>query len=572
MSKQVVYVVKVVDSATGKLVKVGTELDKTDKKAKKATRSLKEMDKSLAKMLKGGMIAASVMIIGRAFADQAKKIIEANGQMERYNATLETMLGSKSAARERMEEYMRIAKTTPFELTEVVEAGNKLQALGRYSEDTLVMLGDLAAASGKPLEQAMNAYSKMASDQKGIAVDMFRDLLITTDDWAKATGKGVKASGEMVASADEMLKVLPEILKSKGFFGLMAKQSETTEGKIANFQDAVFSLRASIGEKLAPTTKSIVGVMSKWVSSMDEAVKIPIEQKIAKEKVELNYLVENLIKANDNEEERTKWIADLQSKYPDFLKNVNLEKDGAKGLREELEKVNAEYDKKIKLAVYSKKLEKIQEEAEDLGADIADVQLAQNAMKEIDRIQKEINALTGGHWSTIGKNDRYGYYKWQGNTQLYFNKAKQDRLDVLYAELAAQRAFKEQGENWLGVLGDSEADQKKMKSLYAQADVIQKEIDKLNTPTNPEVVVEENKAGGGGGNAGDGGNAGTGGGGKDTGTTLGSGGGSGRGGGAVVNIANLVGKIELHTVNMKEGVAEIKRIVTQALVEATAEI
>lgn len=570
MSKQVVYVVKVVDSATGKLVKVGTELDKTDKKAKKATRSLKEMDKSFAKFLKGGMIAASVMIVGRAFADQAKKIIEANGQMERYNATLETMLGSKSAARERMEEYMRIAKTTPFELTEVVEAGNKLQALGRYSEDTLVMLGDLAAASGKPLEQAMNAYSKMASGQKGIAVDMFRDLLITTDDWAKATGKGVKASGEMVASADEMLKVLPEILKSKGFFGLMAKQSETTEGKIANFEDAVFSLRASIGERLAPTTKSIVGVMSKWVSSMDEAVKIPIEQKIAKEKVELNYLVENLIKANDNEEERTKWIAELQSKYPEFLKNVNLEKDGAKGLREELAKVNKEYDKKIKLAVYGKKLEKIQEKAEELGADIADVQLAQNAMKEIDRIQKEINTLTGDHWATIGKNDRYGYYKWQGNTQLYFNKTKQDRLDALYAELAAQRAFKEQGENWLGVVGDSEADQKKMKSLYAQADVIQKEIDKLNTPTEPEVVVEENKVGGGGT---DGGTV-TGGTGKAGGgaTTLGSGGGSGRGGGAVVNIGNLVGKIELHTVNMKEGVAEIKRIVTQALVEATAEI
>lgn len=68
------------------------------------------------------------------------------------------------------------------------------------------------------------------------------------------------------------------------------------------------------------------------------------------------------------------------------------------------------------------------------------------------------------------------------------------------------------------------------------------------------------------------GNAGTGGGGKSMGTTLGSGGGSGRGGGAVVNIGNLVGKIELHTVNMKEGVAEIKRIVTQALVEATGEL
>lgn len=69
-----------------------------------------------------------------------------------------------------------------------------------------------------------------------------------------------------------------------------------------------------------------------------------------------------------------------------------------------------------------------------------------------------------------------------------------------------------------------------------------------------------------------GGNAGTGGGGKSTGTTLESGGGSGRGGGAVVNIGNLVGAINIHTTNMREGAAEIKKIVTQALVEATAEI
>lgn len=67
------------------------------------------------------------------------------------------------------------------------------------------------------------------------------------------------------------------------------------------------------------------------------------------------------------------------------------------------------------------------------------------------------------------------------------------------------------------------------------------------------------------------GNENKGGGSENKGTTFGGSGG-GRGGGAVVNIGNLVGKIELHTVNMKEGVAEIKRIVTQALVEATAEI
>lgn len=545
MSKNVVYIVKVVDSATGKLVKIGTEFDKVEKKAGKATGGVKNWDKSLQKVLKGGFVAGSIMMIGNAFASQAKQVIAAAGQIERYNATLETMLGSRSAARDRMEEYMRIAKTTPFEMTEVVEAGNKLQALGRYSEDTLVMLGDLAAASGKPLEQAMNAYSKMASDQKGIAVDMFRDLLITTDDWAKATGKGVKASGEMVASADEMLKVLPEILKSKGFFGLMAKQSETTEGKIANFEDAVFSLRASIGERLAPTVKSVLGVTSKWVNSLDEAVKIPVEQKIAREKAELNYLVENLIKTNDNEEERVKWIAELQSKYPDFLKNVNIERDGAKGLREELAKVNAEYDKKIKLAVYERKRTVIEK-------DYADALEWQEKKKRSEKARQEQLKL-----EKAGKIRFNRYGKPIGNAE---DVATWEALDYDVSLGATLKSDK-------GLQAKALSAKKAMELLDKEYYSILQEGE-IAGPTVPDELNSTNST-----NSNDStGGTGTGGGGKATGTTIGSGGGGGRGGGAVVNIGNLVGKIELHTVYMKEGVAEIKRIVTQALVEATAEI
>jgi CBS domain-containing protein len=557
MSKNVVYVVKVVDSATGKLVKIGTEFDKVDKKAGKATGGVKNWDKSLQKVLKGGFVAGSIMMIGNAFASQAKQVIAAAGQIERYNATLETMLGSRSAARDRMEEYMRIAKTTPFEMTEVVEAGNKLQALGRYSEDTLVMLGDLAAASGKPLEQAMNAYSKMASGQKGIAVDMFRDLLITTDDWAKATGKGVKASGEMVASADEMLKVLPEILKSKGFFGLMAKQSETTEGKIANFEDAVFSLRASIGERLAPTTKSIVGVMSKWVSSMDEAVKIPVEQKIAREKAELNYLVENLIKANDNEEERVKWIAELQSKYPEFLKNVNLEKDGAKGLREELEKVNAEYDKKIRLAINERKRERVEEKFQDVIQDKADKAFSDDAAKRINELEKIAYSKSPALKDLARQGKVTGREIKQYLSEV--QKAEYDAAVSQYSIFASAKKNKDLDAKiatYEKILQDLDAERNAIMQEGSIAGPVIPDISNSinNTNSNNSTVVA------------------TGGGGKSTGTTLGSGGGSGRGGGAVVNIGNLVGKIELHTVNMKEGVAEIKKIVTQALVEATGEI
>lgn len=549
MSKNVVYVVKVVDSATGKLVKIGTEFDKMDKKAGKATGGVKNWDKSLQKVLKGGFIAGSIMMIGNAFASQAKQVIAAAGQIERYNATLETMLGSRSAARDRMEEYMRIAKTTPFEMTEVVEAGNKLQALGRYSEDTLVMLGDLAAASGKPLEQAMNAYSKMASGQKGIAVDMFRDLLITTDDWAKATGKGVKASGEMVASADEMLKVLPEILKSKGFFGLMAKQSETTEGKIANFEDSVFSLRASIGERLAPTVKSVLGVTSKWVNSLDEAVKIPVEQKIAREKAELNVLVAKLEDSWKNEDQRKRAIMELNAQYPDFLKSINLEKDGLEGVRSKLADVNAEYDRKIKLAIYEKKRAKIEEQYQDEMSDIL-------AYETWQAIAPQYNELASRAKKVIGENRKvYGGNLYDATTNEMIGKATDEQI-MLANEMNAYSEFASRK--------PSEATLRKAEGYRKQLEIIDSQINGLQTvaPTtsNSTNSINSNNstvASGGG---------------KSTGTTFGSSGGSGRGGGAVVNIGTLVGAINIHTTNLREGAAEIKRMMTEVLLEAASEV
>lgn len=547
---EVTYVVKVIDKGNG-IYKVTEKLEKMDKAGKRAESSVGRLDKQFTKFLKGGMVATSVALIGRELYNQGSAAVKAAGQMERYNATLETMLGSKSAARDRLEEYMRIAKVTPFEMTEVVEAGNKLQALGRYSEDTLVMLGDLAAASGKPLEQALNAYAKMASGQKGIAVDMFRDLLITTDDWAKATGKGVKASGEMVASADEMLKVLPEILKSKGFFGLMAKQSETTEGKIANFQDSIFSLRAAIGERLTPTVKSVLGVTSKWVNSLEEAVKIPVEQKIAREKAELNVLIAKLEDSWKNEDQRKRAIVELNSQYPDFLKSVNLEKDGLEGVRSKLAEVNAEYDRKIKLAIYEKKRAKIEEKYQDEMSDIL-------AYETWQAIAPQYNELAGRAKKVIGENRKvYGGNLYNATTNELIGKAS-DKQIMLANELNAYAEFASRK--------PSEATMRNAENYRKQLEILDTQINGLQTvaPTTSNSTNRTNSD-----------NstvvAGTAGGGSK-GTTLGSGGGSGRGGGAVVNIGNLVGKIEIHTVNMKEGVADIKRIVTQALVEATAEI
>lgn len=565
-TQEVVYKIKVLDVASGKLKELKVSMEGVGKSAKKADGGVSSLGGKLSKIVKGGVIASGIGIIGGKILQVGKSAVSAAAQIEKYNATLETMLGSKSAARDRMQEYMQIAKTTPFELTEVVEAGNQLQALGRYSEDTLTMLGDLAAASGKPFEQVMSAYSKMASGQKGIAVDMFRDLLITTDDWTKATGKGKAASGEMLATTEELLQALPKVMKSKGFFGLMAKQSETTEGKIANLEDAIFSLRSSVGERLTPTVKSVVGAMEGWVSSMDRAIRIPIEQKIAAEQAQLNILVERLIDANDNEEQRRSIIGELQRDYPEFLKNIDAEKASTEELRAALKAANGEYERKIRLAVYSQKMEELQEEAADAMSTIADVEIGNRAAEKVKELEARRRELLGAiGW---GKDDKYGYYRTENGKRIYLNAANQKEVIQIDAQLAANRKLVSKRATWYGGRKDADAAKQKLEETKAQMSTMEELINgeqstmDAATSSAPAPSSSSSAVAAGGGTTG---------GSRASGTTIGgSGGGGGRN--VTTNIGTLVGKLEIHTTTLKQSTAEIKALMTQILTEAVSEI
>ena len=376
-----------------------------------AQNKVANLTSALSKIGKIAQIVAPVGIAVKKLFDFGKESLNASNQIEVYEASLKNMLGTADAARERMQDYMRIAQQTPFDLPQVVEAGNKLQAVGKYSEENLKMLGDLAAVSGKPMEQALNAYTKMASGQKGVAIDMFRDLMITTEDWTKATGKGVDKSGQLQASTKELLAALPKIMKSKGYLGMMASQAETTQGKLANLEDGIFQLKAAIGEQLRPAVLNFTGSASRAVDAMKRWVEIPLEQKIAAEKQELNFLVEQLLDTNTKEDERATVIDTLQRKYPEFLKNLDLEKSTNEEIAAALQKANEEYDRKIKNAAINSKIEELNEKSEGKMTEILTYQAQLGAKKEMSELKLKLLAkgkelFNGADWETYSFDDK----------------------------------------------------------------------------------------------------------------------------------------------------------------------
>lgn len=460
------------------------ELDKSTKLASEKTGGFFEKLQSGLGIGKGFIgIAAGVAAVKKIF-DVGADASKAAAQVEKYNVTLKTMLGSSSAARDRMAEYISIAKKTPFELNQVVEGGNQLQAIGRYSKQNLLMLGDLAAASGKPIEQVMGAFAKLATGQKGIAVDMFRDLLISADDWTKATGKGVTKTGELKATTEELIKALPKIMAAKGFFGMMQNQADTTDGRISNLKDGIFQMETALGERLNPTVNSFTELSTAAVDKLTDWIAIPIEQKIAAEKTEVNYLMDKLIEIYPHQDERKKLIDEINQKYPELLKNLDLETGAQDKLRQRLADVNAEYDKKMRKATLDRMLSDTDEKAQKEMEAATKYEMSINARKNRPALLNKVKDKFGAN--AFVANGKLYDMKSPGNSVAYdLNNADPKFAAEAYQMIAEVTANDEMTSYWVN---DVEGRKKAMNSytrLKARRSAIESAIgvEETNTTT-----------------------------------------------------------------------------------------
>jgi len=360
------------------------KINKLEASTGSTTKKINKLGGALGKL---GVIGVVAMVV-RGIVKLGKASIDAAAKFEKYTMTLKTMLGSQGAARERMAEYADIARKTPFKLRQVVEAGNQLQAIGQYSRENLTMLGDMAAASGKPIEQVMNAYAKLSTGQRGEAVNMFRDLLIADKDWEEATGKSIKN-----LTTDEMMKALPNIMKKKGFFGMMAEQAKTTEGRVSNLGDSFDMLKMAAGERLKPEFDRVVGSATELVGTVEDWLAVPTAQKIAREKIELNNLVGIITDANTGEEKRSELLNELKNQYPEFLKGLNAETATNEQLRKKLSEVNSEYREKIRLASEQKIIDRQDEKVNELQTELESIKIALNAEAEETHYNAESHVL-----------------------------------------------------------------------------------------------------------------------------------------------------------------------------------
>jgi phage-related protein len=187
-------------------------------------------------------------------------------ELEGYQAKLEVATQSTEAAAEMMVWAKRFAETTPFEMSSVVDAATRLELYGLSAKKWLPLVGDMAGAMGKDVTQAVEAIADAVS---GGGLERLKEFGVTSVKLQAAGWTGSYVDEEGIAT---LTAALEQIMGTQ-FAGGMAKLMDTATGALSNFQDAVFNVRAALGDALLPALKTIMPIITSFASHLAERLR-----------------------------------------------------------------------------------------------------------------------------------------------------------------------------------------------------------------------------------------------------------------------------------------------------------
>jgi hypothetical protein len=217
-----------------------------------------------------GSIRNKILLVTFAFGGMAAGIrssVQTAMQFEAVQVRLNSMFGSVRAGEKAFRTFNQIAATTPFTLTDVVEAGAALKAFGTNAEEMIKPTADLAAFMGTTATEAAAALGRAFAGGAG-AADILRErgiLQLIRD------SKGIEDLSKL--TLPQFRKALEETLldPSVGIAGATDALSRTLTGMVSNMADAFTRMKAAIGDFV--DMKGIVSTLTSAFQTMGESIK-----------------------------------------------------------------------------------------------------------------------------------------------------------------------------------------------------------------------------------------------------------------------------------------------------------
>lgn len=281
--------VRINGDASG-LKKALGEVDKETTQAEKGQSAFGKIMGGVA--VAGKLVAGAALAAGTAIAGAGVLGVKSAGDFEQSRIAFEVMLGSADKARKMMGDIADFAKSTPFELPEVVTGAKQLLAFGVAQENilpTMRRLGDIAAGVGVPVGQLTNVFGqvKVAGRLMGQDLLQFTNAGVPMiEALSKVMGKPQEEIKKLVEQGKvgfpEVEKAIMSLTDNGGKFGgMMEKQSQSFSGVVSNIKDGFGQiLRSAVG--ISKEGDIVEGGIFDRVK--DAAMKMmPVVQKIAED-------------------------------------------------------------------------------------------------------------------------------------------------------------------------------------------------------------------------------------------------------------------------------------------------
>lgn len=232
--------------------------------------------------------AAAAFGAGFTAKELISNIAKVRGEFQQLEVAFKTMLGSEDKANALMQQLVKTAATTPFNLQGVANGAKQLLAYGENVEnvnDDLIRLGNIAAGLSQPLGDIVYLYGTTMTQGR-----------LYTQDLNQFTGRGIPmirelakvfgvAEGEVKSLVEagkvgfpEVQKVIQNLTNEGGmFYNLMQEQSKTITGQISNIEDAISTMFNEIGKANEGIINDALSGVSYLVENYEKVGRILIE-------------------------------------------------------------------------------------------------------------------------------------------------------------------------------------------------------------------------------------------------------------------------------------------------------
>jgi DNA repair exonuclease SbcCD ATPase subunit len=200
------------------------------------------------------------------------QVVKQAGEFEQLQARMLSVAKTAEGASAAFQNAIELASNSPFDVKGVVAATVQLEAFGQRSKELLPLVGNLAAAFGKPIEEGAQVLGKAFSGSLEGFESLRNTYGISTALLVRYGATMAKTGGIAVSTASDLQKArqaLTQIIQTR-YGDAMERQSRTLFGAFSNLEDAVSRFAAAFGTALIPLATTITRALTAVVESFEQ--------------------------------------------------------------------------------------------------------------------------------------------------------------------------------------------------------------------------------------------------------------------------------------------------------------